>query len=258
MKNINELEPGTSVLAELHHMQTEMATELGKASRWFGITPLTSETKSWYQGYLGEQVTAEVLKPLTNKGWKIYHSVPVGKKGSDIDHIVVSPENNIFTLNSKHHQGGRIWISEKQIRVNGQPQPYIRNSLYEAERIRNKIPNIVTPVLVFVNATVLDIKPGANKNGIVITVPANLIKTLVKFNEQLVREESFQTHQLPANFETPEFWAEKYQDHTMEHQERLLWFKDLKRHHNTALTMRVIYPLGALTVFLSGLAAFTI
>ena len=40
----------------------------------------------------------------------------------------------MFSLNAKHHPGAVIWIRDNAFKVNGQQQPYIRNSRHEALR----------------------------------------------------------------------------------------------------------------------------
>lgn len=61
------------------------------------------------------------------------HAVPVGENGSDIDHVVIGP-GGVFTLNAKHHPGGKVWVAGTTFMVNGQKQPYLRNSRHEATR----------------------------------------------------------------------------------------------------------------------------
>ena len=91
------------------------------------------------------------------------HAVPVGNRGSDIDHLVIGP-GGVFTLNTKHHPRARVWVGEQQIRVTGQPTHYIRNSLHEAERASRLLSSAVgrdihvIPVLVFTGSSELSMK----------------------------------------------------------------------------------------------------
>jgi hypothetical protein len=59
--------------------------------------------------------------------------VPVGTRGSDIDHVVIGP-SGVFTLNTKHHPDAKIWVGPNAFLVNGHQQPYLRNSRHEAAR----------------------------------------------------------------------------------------------------------------------------
>jgi len=65
--------------------------------------------------------------------WQSIHSIPVGTRGSDIDHVVLGP-GGIYTINTKHHPRGRVWVGGDVILVNGVARPYVRNSRYEATR----------------------------------------------------------------------------------------------------------------------------
>ncbi|GAB7006953.1 hypothetical protein JCM18899A_44260 [Nocardioides sp. AN3] len=92
------------------------------------------ELRAWRTGALGEETVARDLWQLSRNGlWRHLHSVPVGTHGSDIDHILVGP-GGVFTLNTKNHCGANIWVDSNTFMVNGQKQPYLRNSRHEAER----------------------------------------------------------------------------------------------------------------------------
>ena len=62
-------------------------------------------------------------------------------------------------MNTKTHPGGRVWVGQHAIKVNGQSQPYLRNSRFEAERASKLLTTAVgwtvdvTPVLVFLTGT---------------------------------------------------------------------------------------------------------
>jgi hypothetical protein len=90
----------------------------------------------------------------------VLHAVPVGKRGSDIDHVIIGP-GGAYTLNTKNHPGGKVWVASRAIRVNGQPVPYLRNSRHEGERAERLLsqaagfPVPVRPVLVFLTGTLI-------------------------------------------------------------------------------------------------------
>jgi hypothetical protein len=65
--------------------------------------------------------------------WRVLHAVPVGGKGSDIDHVVIGPPG-VFTLNTKNHRGKHVWLAERTFMVSGQRTDYLRNSTFEARR----------------------------------------------------------------------------------------------------------------------------
>lgn len=94
-----------------------------------------SDERSWRIGAVGEEKVAAQLEKLLRKDprWRILHAVRVGERGSDIDHVVIGP-GGVFTINAKHHPGAKIWVGGDTFMVNGQRQPYIRNSRHEAKR----------------------------------------------------------------------------------------------------------------------------
>ena len=61
------------------------------------------------------------------------HSIEIGAKGSDIDHLAIGP-GGVYTINAKHHPDAAIWVGGDCFMVNGHLQPYVRNSRHEATR----------------------------------------------------------------------------------------------------------------------------
>jgi hypothetical protein len=91
-----------------------------------------SNERAWRVGADGEEEVARRLRKLGN-GWRVLHAVPVGEKGSDIDHVVIGPPG-VFTLNTKNHSRSKVWVAEKTFMVNGQAKGYFGNSRFEAKR----------------------------------------------------------------------------------------------------------------------------
>jgi hypothetical protein len=49
-----------------------------------------TDERAWRIGAVGEEAVAKRLEGF-GAGWRVLHSVPVGKRGSDIDHLVIGP-----------------------------------------------------------------------------------------------------------------------------------------------------------------------
>lgn len=96
---------------------------------------MKTDERAWRVGADGEETVGARLEKLTKHGWHVLHAVPVGERGSDIDHVIIGPAG-VYTINTKTHPGKRIWVSPHQIRVDGQVVPYLRNSRHEADRAR--------------------------------------------------------------------------------------------------------------------------
>jgi hypothetical protein len=98
--------------------------------RLFGVH---TEERHWRVGAAGERMVAAHLARLERRGWRVLHSVPVGSGSADIDHVAIGP-GGVFTLNTKHHPGNRVWVGGEVAMVNGLRLPYVRNSRHEARR----------------------------------------------------------------------------------------------------------------------------
>ena len=104
-------------------------------SRLGRLLNVHTDERAWRIGADGEEAVGDQLEKMARKNprWHVLHAVPVGERGSDIDHLVIGPAG-IFTINAKHHPGAKIWVGKDQLRVNGHVEPYIRNSRFEAKR----------------------------------------------------------------------------------------------------------------------------
>lgn len=153
--------PASSVIAELLRVQASAPARTG-TQRFFGLSPLSVESRPWYLGALGELEVGRLLD-LLGPGWFTIHAVPVGTAGSDVDHIVTGP-GGVFTLNSKFHEGGNVWVASRRLLVNGQRTDQLRNAEFEARRVAKLLtqavgkPVDVTPVIAIVAARRLTIR----------------------------------------------------------------------------------------------------
>ncbi|WP_166788145.1 nuclease-related domain-containing protein [Cryobacterium glaciale] len=132
-----------SVIEELLRLQQAVPPRSGFARFW-GYSPLGADSVAWYRGAQGEIEVGRILSRLPPE-WRVFHALPIGKAGADIDHLVLGP-GGIFTINTKHHRGKKIWIAERTIMVDGHKQPYLRNSKFEATRVtkmlRERMPQL--------------------------------------------------------------------------------------------------------------------
>lgn len=124
-----------------------------------------TDERAWRIGADGEEKVARQLAMLIERDprWRAIHAIPVGDRGSDIDHLVIGP-GGVYSLNAKHHPDAKVWVGGNTLMVNGQRQPYVRNSRHEAERASKLLvaatgcPVVVTGVVVIVGADDLVIK----------------------------------------------------------------------------------------------------
>lgn len=117
--------PAAAVIAACLQAQVSVSPRSG-VSRLFGRSPLSDDSRPWYQSALGELQVAHQLAKLGPR-WTILHSVPIGERGSDIDHIVIGAAG-VLTINTKFHEDARIWVGSKRLLVRGQKTSSPRGS----------------------------------------------------------------------------------------------------------------------------------
>ncbi|UOQ88031.1 NERD domain-containing protein [Agromyces endophyticus] len=148
-------QPAASVITECLRAQSN-ATPRSAGARLFGRTPLSADSEPWYLGALGELEVARRLDAL-GPDWRVFHSVPIGRGSSDIDHVVIGPPG-VFTINAKHHEGRDIWLGAKRLLVSGQRTDHLRNAGFEAKRASQRLSVAVralvdvTPIIAIVGA----------------------------------------------------------------------------------------------------------
>ena len=214
--------PGQAVMKELlarHQIDHRRRSWL---CRLLGIHPLGEESQAWYSGALGEITVGNQLARL-GPDWTVLHSIPVGSGNSDIDHLVIGPAG-VFTINTKNHQGKRIWVADRTLMVSGHKQTHIRNALHEAKRAGSLLSQAVGE-LVPVQGMIVIIKPKQlnikeNPADLVVLTDRQLLRwfkrrpTVLSFEQlALIKEiaELPQTwHTNPANHENPNTISEDF------------------------------------------------
>lgn len=150
------------------------ARELRKAApvRTFiaRVVGVKNDERAWRIGADGEEAVAAQLRTLGSR-WKVLHAVPIGDRGSDIDHVIIGP-GGVFTINAKHHPDATVWVGGDTVMIGGHRVPYVRNSRHEALRAARLLttaiddgPITVTGVIAFVGCraiTVSEPPPGGD------------------------------------------------------------------------------------------------
>lgn len=138
--------------------------------------------------------------------WRVLHAVPVGRRGSDIDHVLIGPPG-VMTVNTKHHRGQPVWVAGTTVMVAGHRHPYLRNSVHEAARAERLlsaacgVPVPVRPLLVVVNPRSLTIKK--RPEGVDVVSSAALPRHLGRLPVVL---EPAQVEQIAAVAARPSTW----------------------------------------------------
>lgn len=147
-----------------------------------------TDERAWRIGADGEEKVAAQLAKVAKKDprWRFLHAIPVGDRGSDIDHLIIGP-GGIFTVNAKNHPKAKIWVGGNTFMVNGTKVPYVRNSRYEATRAAKLLtaacgfPVLVEGLIVTVNAADVVIK--TQPNDVSVAWRNNLAKWLLRHGD---------------------------------------------------------------------------
>ncbi len=89
--------------------------------------------RSWRLGADGEEAVGRRIDRLRQVGWHVLHSVPIGTRGSDIDHVLIGP-TGVWTVNTKTHLTKQVRVSARSFTVDGARTDYLRNAHHEGER----------------------------------------------------------------------------------------------------------------------------
>ncbi len=253
MTDIRNHMPGLSVLNKLYEVQN-VSDELSGVQKFFGVNPLTEDARSWYSGLLGEQRVGALLDALKNDGYLVLHSVPIGVKGSDIDHIIFSPTGAIYTINTKRHPGKKIWVG-KVLLINGTKTDHIRNSVFEAERVSKMFPGEkVTAMIAVVDAANIVDK------GQSTVIVSDLYKT-ISFIKNEEKKRTKIGLKLVADFGPiifSDFWSTAYEDLLTTQPELWVWFNKLKSQVNKQNVKRKMFGLFFVGILvITGLTIFS-
>ncbi|WP_375389911.1 nuclease-related domain-containing protein [uncultured Amnibacterium sp.] len=130
--------------------------------RMVGRDPIEPDARPWYVGATGERIVAARLATLP-AGWTVLHSLPVGRAGADIDHLVVGP-GGVFTINTKHHVDASVWVAGRTVLVAGRRTSMIAKAETEARRVDRIVAGVLTdppavrPIVAVVGAKRLTVR----------------------------------------------------------------------------------------------------
>ena len=185
-QDLAELAPGAQARKQAVELR-EAAPVRTFVARVFGMH---TEERAWRVGAVGEEKVADRLAKLVAKDprWRVLHAIPVGERGSDIDHLAIGPAG-VFTINAKYDAGAKIWVGGDTLLVNGARVPYVRNSRHEARRAgrllsaATGLETSVTGVVVPVRAD--DVVVKAQPDGVRVVPRFQLVRWLRRQPEVL-------------------------------------------------------------------------
>jgi len=141
---------------ELLLLEQSLVPPRSPIARLIGRSPLGAESMVWYRGAMAEIAVGAILAELPLE-WTIFHALPAGDHGTEIDHLVVGPAG-IFAIQTKRHRGRAVRVAGRTVVVDGVRLPYVRRAEVEASRVtsllreRMLLRASVRPVVVVVDA----------------------------------------------------------------------------------------------------------
>ncbi|MHA6695288.1 nuclease-related domain-containing protein [Homoserinimonas sp. A520] len=205
--DLSQRPAGYSVVLECLTQQ-QLAVPHSKLKRILGFRPLHPDAWPWFAGALGEMQVGRLLAKLGPE-WSVLHAVPVGDKDTDIDHVVIGPAG-VFTINTKHHRGAKVWVSPKVLMVAGQKMDHLRNSRSEAKRVSKRLlaalgVNVpVHPLIVVVGTRELTIRE--RPEDVTVLTDAQLLRWLRRQKPAVDEATLAQVRHIAS---TARFWHEK-------------------------------------------------
>ena len=144
---------------------------------------IRTASASFAAGARGERVVGRKLNRWAARhGWHVLHAVPVGRAGTDIDHVVIAPFG-VVTVNTKATRT-RVWVGERGMIIGGTRVDYLRKSQAEGRRAHRlltraaRIEVPVRPAIVFTGARRFTVRRGGPATVAVLPSPRALHRWL--------------------------------------------------------------------------------
>jgi hypothetical protein len=122
-------------------------------ARLAGVLGVHNDERAWRVGAKGEQRVGHTLAQLSSPPWTVLHDLPIGTNGANVDHLVIGPPG-VFSINTKRHPRGKLWVAERVIMLNGRKLDYLPKARSQGRRVAAALrgalgrPVTVTPMLV--------------------------------------------------------------------------------------------------------------
>jgi hypothetical protein len=124
---------------------------------------LRQESGLWATGSIGEQRVGGELDRLPAGSWWVFHDVPRGSSGTNIDHLVIGV-GGIFTVNTKNVTGN-VWVAERTLMVSGTKTDFLPVATAEARDVSQRLslaigsPVVANPLLAFLKPPTVKAMP---------------------------------------------------------------------------------------------------
>jgi hypothetical protein len=101
--------------------------------------------RAWRIGGKGEAIVGEQLAKLASPPWYVFHDIPIGSRGANVDHLVIGP-GGVFSINTKNLTG-KVWVSQRTFLHNGYRTNYLPKAHKEGKRVSAILGVAARPVI---------------------------------------------------------------------------------------------------------------
>lgn len=158
-----------------------------RLARFFGRSPLSSETKTAFRAAVGELLVGDMLDNLGPR-WDVLHVVHLDGSARDIDHLVIGPPG-VFAIVTENFPGQEIKVNGESLSVGSQRFDEIAIARELGEKAAELLgvaaskPVVISPLLVIVRPTKLVLRE--QPAGVTVVGSAQLLHYLEKLDRTL-------------------------------------------------------------------------
>ncbi|TFB68470.1 nuclease-related domain-containing protein [Cryobacterium sp. Hz9] len=121
--------PAQSIM-EVLLLEQRLVAPRSSLERLIGRSPLGAGSVRCFDAARAEIAVGLALAELPRE-WIVFHSLPVGESGADVDHLVIGPAG-VFTLHSHRQARKSVQVTSRNVQVGARKIPYLREAEYEA------------------------------------------------------------------------------------------------------------------------------
>ena len=121
--------PAQSII-EVLLLEQRLVAPRNPLQRLIGRSPLGTDGARCFDAARAEIAVGQALAELPSE-WIVFHSLPVGDSGADVDHLVIGP-GGVFALHSDRQARKAVQVAGRSVLVGARKIPYIREAEYEA------------------------------------------------------------------------------------------------------------------------------
>lgn len=165
---------------------------------------VSTDERAWRRGAEGQAKVGAMLAQL-DEGWRTLHGLPLGGAVS-VDHLVLGP-GGVYSLSTRHHPGGSVFVAGDLFMVDGRRYTYIDAARREAVAVSVRLSGIcgfrvpVTGVVVPVGVDDFLVKRAPV--GVGVTPRARVVRWL---DEQVHTLSASEVSDIYAAALTPDVW----------------------------------------------------